>query len=327
VLLSLGYVALVSSRALALIPALLLLILGNALFKPSTQAVLMGLYPPQDRRIEAIQTWFYMAANAGAGAGALVAGIVAHRQGWSRAFALAAAAMLTACALVAANRRALRALTIAPPGLNKESANVRSHRRLLTVAALIFAMFAYTVCAAQVEGSLLLWAQGRTNRVLFGFEIPAAWFVALPSLLVVVLGAAQFVWLPQIQRRIDLRTLIAIGLLVVGLAFVVLIPVSTASDTQRMGMGWLVGTMFLLVVGELLVAPLGLAQVLRLLPPRHCGLAVGGWYLSGALGHWLSGEIGVWSSLGSGVAGLLVLFALPVASAVVLRLSWLADSR
>jgi POT family proton-dependent oligopeptide transporter len=55
---------------------------------------------------------------------------------------------------------------------------------------------------------------------------------------------------------------------------------------------WLFACMTLLVIGELLVAPLGLALILRLAPPRFVGAVVGGWYISGALGYWLAGQIG-----------------------------------
>ena len=58
---------------------------------------------------------------------------------------------------------------------------------------------------------------------------------------------------------------------------------------------WLIACMTLLVIGELLVAPLGLSLLLRLAPPRFVGVVVGAWYVAGALGCWLAGEIGaVW---------------------------------
>jgi dipeptide/tripeptide permease len=47
------------------------------------------------------------------------------------------------------------------------------------------------------------------------------------------------------------------------------------SGGHRVSMAWLIACMTLLVVGELLVAPLGLSMMLRLTPPRFVGVVVG----------------------------------------------------
>jgi POT family proton-dependent oligopeptide transporter len=156
-------------------------------------------------------------------------------------------------------------------------------------------MMIFTVGFGQVEGALFLWAQDRTDRMLLGFELPAAWFVGLPALLVLLLAPAQLALLPRIQHRVSTPRLIAWGLVAVVLAFAVLIPPALLSNGHRVSMLWLIACMTLLVIGELLVAPLGLSLLLRLAPPRFVGVVVGAWYVAGALGCWLAGEIGaVW---------------------------------
>jgi POT family proton-dependent oligopeptide transporter len=156
-------------------------------------------------------------------------------------------------------------------------------------------MMIFTVGFGQVEGALFLWAQDRTDRMLLGFELPAAWFVGLPALLVLLLAPAQLALLPWIQHRVSTPRLIAWGLVAVVLAFAVLIPPALLSNGHRVSMLWLIACMTLLVIGELLVAPLGLSLLLRLAPPRFVGVVVGVWYVAGALGCWLAGEIGaVW---------------------------------
>ena len=165
-------------------------------------------------------------------------------------------------------------------------------RRLALIIGMTLAMMIYTVGFGQVEGSLFLWAQDRTDRVLLGFEIPASWFVGLPAFLVLVLAPLQLAVLPKSQRRVSTERLVVWGLVAVGLAFAVLLPPVMWSDGGRVSMAWLVACMTLLVIGELLVAPLGLSMVLRLAPARYVGVVVGAWYVAGALGYWLAGEIG-----------------------------------
>jgi POT family proton-dependent oligopeptide transporter len=172
------------------------------------------------------------------------------------------------------------------------SVSPSSWRRAKIMAALTLAMMIYTVGSGQTEGSLFLWAQDRTDRVLLGFEIPAAWFVGLPALLVLILAPVQLALLPWLQRRVDTLRLVACGLVAVVLAFVVLLPPMLWSGGHRVSMAWLIACMTLLVAGELLVAPLGLSMMLRLTPPRFVGVVVGAWYVSKALGFWLAGELG-----------------------------------
>lgn len=133
------------------------------------------------------------------------------------------------------------------------------------------------------------------DRVLFGFEIPAGWFVGLPAFLILILAPVQLTLLPWIQRRVGTPRLAAWGLVAVALAFAVLVPPAIWSTGQRVSMAWLIACLTLLVVGELLVAPLGLSMILRLTPPRFVGVVVSAWYVSGAVGYWLAGEMGaVW---------------------------------
>lgn len=294
-LLALGYAALTLSGFSALWLALVLLLLGHALFKPSTQAVIRRIYTPNDPRLDAAQIAFYLAANAGGTVGAVAAGLLLRGHDFRILCAVAAAVMLAGRIVLAVGKAKLRLRQRGPSVVVSESPTVgmlSGWQRIKAIGAMTLAMLLYTIGFGQVEGSLFLWAQDRTDRLLLGLEIPAAWFVGLPAFLVLVLAPVQLVLLPQIQRTASTQRLVACGLVAVALAFTVLILPALWSPGQRVSMLWLVASMTLLVIGELLVAPLGLSMILRLAPPRYVGVAVGAWYVAGALGYWLAGEIG-----------------------------------
>lgn len=298
VLLALGYAALTLSASVALWPSLGLLVLGHALFKPSTQSVITRLYAPNDPRFDAAQIAFYLAVNAGATVGAGLTGLLMRRHNWNVTFALAAGIMLAGRIILAVSKDSLRLrekVEVAIASEISQAEAMSAWQRTKVIGALTLAVMLYTVGMGQVEGSLFLWAQDRTDRVLLGFELPAAWFVGLPAFLVLILAPVQLAILPWIQRRLGTQSLIAWGLAAVALAFAVLIPPAVMSGGHRVSMGWLIGCMTLLVVGELLVAPLGLSMLVRLAPPRFIGVVVGAWYVAGALGFWLAGELGaIW---------------------------------
>ncbi len=298
VLLMLGYAALTLSAASGLGLAIVFLLLGHSLFKPSTQAVMVLLYERHDPRLDAAQIVCYLVVNVAGIAGSVSAGLLVHSHDFRAALALAAAVLFAGLIAVILGNQTLR-LRQKQPAFSALAAPVpidlSARQRIKIIAALTLAMMIFTVGFGQVEGALLLWAQDRTDRMLLGFELPAAWFVGLPALLVLLLAPAQLALLPRIQHRVSTPRLIAWGLAAVVLAFAVLIPPALLSNGHRVSMLWLIACMTLLVVGELLVAPLGLSLLLRLAPPRLVGVVVGAWYVAGALGCWLAGEIGaVW---------------------------------
>ncbi len=325
VLLALGYALLILAAPWALWVSLAFLVLGGALFKPSTQAMIALVFPEGDPGLEAAQIRSYLAINAGVALGSLSSGLAVRHGGWSAAFVIATAAMLAACVLLAANRRSLpRGDSPRTGKLGPEAHGLSPRQRAIAIGALMLAMLLYVVCYAQVEGSLVLWAQDRTERRVGGFEVPAAWFVALPALLVLVLGGGQLALLDRLKRLIGTYRLVAAGLGAVSLAFVALIPAALATGDKRVSMLWLVACLLLIVVGELLIAPLGLALVLRLAPPRFVGLLAGGWYVWVAVGYWLAGEVGAMWARSSPMVGVAFLAALPLGGAFLI---WLLTAR
>ena len=253
------------------------------------------LYERHDRRLDSAQIAVYLVINVAVTAGSVCAGLLARSHDFRAAFTLAAAMMTVGTLAVFLGKSVLH---LRPKQLSPSLSAptppliLSSRQRVQRIAALTLAMLLFTVGFGQVEGSLLLWARDRTDRLLLGFEIPAAWFVGLPALLVLLFAPAQLVLLPRLQQTTTTPRLIAWGLVAVALAFAVLLPPALLFPGQRVSMLWLLASMTLLVTGELLISPLGLSLLLRLAPPRFVGVVLGVWYVAGALGCWLAGELG-----------------------------------
>ncbi|MBL9041663.1 MAG: MFS transporter [Myxococcales bacterium] len=321
-----GYTILSLPYRPALYAAFVLLFIGHSVYKPSTQRILAALYATGDSRLEGAQVLIHLTANIGATGGSLLAGIITLHAGWSVTYACAALIMSVACALLwpahavsaVAERSPVSALEQTP---TDNTPSMPQHTR--TIAGLALAMFLFTLSTAQAEGALLLWSKDRIDRVVLGFEVPIAWFLAFPALLVLVLAPIQLALLPRLKSSISPNRLVALGLVAASLCFAVLLPTTLWSG--RVSMVWLTASLSLFVLAELLVAPLGLALLIRSTPPRFVGLVTGLWYGAGALGYFIGGEIGaLWSSWPTRNV-LLFLTALPAVGAVVFP--WLTRNR
>ena len=265
-------------------------------------------------------------ANIGAAGGSLLAGVLVKSAGWNVTYGCAALVMSVSGVLAWPTRNIAgcngNSSTNAAPTQPNES-HSSTPRSAQIIAGLSLAMFLFTLCTAQAEGALLLWSRDRIDRVLLGFEIPVAWFLAFPSVLVLLLAPIQIALLPWIKQRIGTAQLISFGLGAAALCFSVLLP--TTLWMQRVSVAWMAGALFFFVLAELLIAPLGLALLLRSVPPGLIGIATGLWYGASAFGYLASGEIGALWSRWPTRNVLLLLTALPAVGAVIF--SWLTRVR
>ncbi|MBL8633297.1 MAG: MFS transporter [Myxococcales bacterium] len=305
-------------------PSLAALIVGNSLFKPSLYVVVRRLFAIADPRFERAQLWLHLVINFAAVLGALIAGTWTQKGDWSVVFSAASLTMLAAWSVLFFGQKRMMHFRNDEPSFpgKQEELTLSSWHRVKSIAMLTLAMVLFNMAFGQVDGSLLLWTSQHVDRTLSGRAIPLPWFVALPSLLVLLIAPVQIVLLPRLQRRLGIYPLVANGLVATSLAFAVLIPADRLCRSHLIGMGWLIACHLLLVVGETLVSPLGLSLVLKLAPPKLLGVVMGVWFVSCAAGYWLAGEVGaLWFSL-SPTVGMILLTLLPLLGAwVVFRQS------
>lgn len=296
-LLLLGYLVLSLPYRRTVLVALGLLVVGHSLYKPSTQRLLSSIHQASDISPERAQIMVYIAANLGATAGSVLAGLLLRDAGWSVTYGCAALMMSLGGVLLSLQSGAQHPVSPSakfaiPP--NETQDTISTPLPTALIAGLTLAMFLFTLCTAQAEGALLLWAKDRIDRTCFGFEVPIAWFMAFPAALVLLLAPIQLALMPIISRKVETSKLVALGLLAAALSFVVLLP--TTLWQGHLSMGWLVASLSFFVMAELLIAPLGISLLLRNTPKQFVGVVTGLWYGAGALGYYAGGEIGaLWS--------------------------------
>ncbi len=148
----------------------------------------------------------------------------------------------------------------------------------------------FVVAAAMVAGPgvVELVAHGR-------YEIPAAQFQAINPLLIVALGplfSKMWIALDSGRFRTSTPTKMAIGMIVLGLGFVVMYAGQSLAGVQgHVSPVWLVAVYAIHTVGELCLSPIGLSMVTKLAPARVVSLAMGLWFTSSAVANYLAGRL------------------------------------
>ncbi len=148
----------------------------------------------------------------------------------------------------------------------------------------------------QASSSLNLFADRLTENRLFGFSFPSTWYQSLNSMFM-ILGLAPLIgwlWVRMGPRQPSSPVKFALGLIFVGLGFVLIVPAARTAQERGVLVSpwWLVGLYFLHTIGELCLSPVGLSIVTKLAPPRIVGAMMGLWFLSIAVGNKLAGMAG-----------------------------------
>ncbi|MCC6747803.1 MAG: peptide MFS transporter [Deltaproteobacteria bacterium] len=309
---------------------LLLLILGNGLFKPNISTQVGSLYPPGDPRRDGAFTIFYMGINLGAFICNLVCGTLAALYGWRYGYLAAGIGMLVGLAVqlvgvkhlapdtLAHRRAAAAAATAAPPeGFTKEE-----WRRIFALIILCGLNVIFWAVYEQQGNTMQTWADEQTVWPTLGsFQVPSTWFQSFNPLFIFIMAPlSTIIWAWQARRGSEPSSVakMAIGCFILGLSFIVMVVGSRVVGTGKGSVFWPVFCTLLLTVGELYLSPVGLSLVTKVAPARIVSMMMGTWFLSSFFGNLLSGYIGALYTRMPKDYFFLLLLALGVAAGVAI---------
>src|SRR5512144_2962143 len=282
-------------------PALLFLILGNGAFKPNISTQVGALYPPGDRRRDRAFSLFYMGINLGAFFSPLLCGTLGERLGYHWGFAAAGVGMVIGLLVYLSGQKYLAPDLIMQKKRSgqKMSTEPMTPEDWLKIGA-IFAMMALTVVFwsvyEQQGNTMALWADANTDRMIFGWEMPASWFQAFnPLMIFIFVPLINVFWQAQERRDKEPSSIakMGIGCILLAAAFLILIPPAHQLAVHpRASLWWLAACTFVLTTGEIYLSPIGLSLVTKIAPARIVSMMMGVWFLSSFFGNYLAGYLG-----------------------------------
>ncbi|PTL81721.1 peptide MFS transporter [Vitiosangium sp. GDMCC 1.1324] len=168
-------------------------------------------------------------------------------------------------------------------------------RRLAVIGVFFIASTLFWAGFEQAGSSLNLFARDATDRVVFGWEVPASTLQAVNALFIIAL-APVFAWmwvrLNKQGREPSSPAKFSLGLVLMGAGFAVMVVASlAAAGGHKVSPAWLVLTYLLHTLGELSLSPVGLSTVTKLAPQRVVGQMMGVWFMSMSLGNLIAGQL------------------------------------
>ncbi|MEE2570312.1 peptide MFS transporter [Pseudarthrobacter sp. J64] len=159
--------------------------------------------------------------------------------------------------------------------------------RVLAFIPLYIASAGFWALFQQQFTFIAVYSEEKLDRNLFGWEMPAAWVQSInPVFIIIFAGVMAALWTKLGKKQPSSPMKFAIGLLVMGLAFLAFIPLSGAGKTPLLA---LVAILFLFTLAELFLSPIGLSVSTKLAPKAFHTQMVALFFLSVSLGTTLAG--------------------------------------
>jgi POT family proton-dependent oligopeptide transporter len=193
---------------------------------------------------------------------------------------------------------------------------------LITISALFWGLY------EQSYGPWVAMAERTMDLTTFGITWNAPQTTAFGAIFVIALSL-PFAWLwPKLDKlgiNPSYPAKFAWGLVFCGLAFGILSwAAGNPGDSGLVSLWWMILAYFVLVLGEMVLSPIGLAAVTSLSIKRAVGLMMGAWFLFSAFGEIIAGRMGTWASIEPNADGSFdVARSLQVYSSVFSDMMWI----
>jgi len=293
---------------------MVLIACGTGLLKPNISAMIGGLYSTNDPRRDSGFSIFYMGINIGAVLAPLAVGYLAQGEtfknfiaslgldpvrSWHWGFGAAGVGMIIGLIVYLMSSRRLahvgnRVKTRVDKTIDAPAAKLTAGDWKRVAAIFIFFLFTMLFWAAyeQKGASLNLFAKSLVRTEVFGIRFPSSFLQACTPFFVLFLAPIfSILWVKLRTRQPSSPAKFTLGLLFIGIAFLLMIPASYFTAFGKISPLWLIGLYFIEVIGEMCLSPVGLSTVTKLSPAKLVGIMMGVWFLASSFGSKLAGKL------------------------------------
>jgi len=272
--------------------ALFLIACGYGIFTPSILSVLGYTYRDLPNLREAGFSIYYASINIGVFLALASLGTIAKLVSWNMAFGIAGsvqvAGFIPLLWYLFHHKETYRGLRTFQKNMRKENRALTSidKNRITVIIVFYIVSIFFWMAYNQAFSSMEIFTHDFMNRMVGSWNIPEGVFLSSESFFLIILApilALLYAWLQKRNMDPSPARKTSYSLLFIGACFLVMMIASLqipAGATQaNVSSGYLVFALFLMAVGEMLLAPIGLSMVSRLAPPRYMALSIGLWYV------------------------------------------------
>jgi POT family proton-dependent oligopeptide transporter len=197
-------------------------------------------------------------------------------------------------------------------GLYKTARNHEERKGITAMIPLFLGAVAFFAIFEQASTTLSDYAERFVHREVLGIHLESGGYQFFNAAFIIILATPfAYMWtkLAKSGKEPSSVTKFAIGMVLAGLSFVVLIPtlssiteldtlqkavpkeqIDSVAPHLRVSGLYLVLLYFVSTLSELFISPVGLSSMNKLAPARLAGMVMGTWFLATAIGNYLAGR-------------------------------------
>ena len=172
------------------------------------------------------------------------------------------------------------------------SAKVNKEERSRVISYIPLFLAAVLFWAIEEQGSIVLatFAAERVDTSWF----PASWFQSLnPLFIMLYTPFFAWLWVKWTKNQPSSPMKFAIGLMFAGASFLLMaLPGTLFGTAGKVSPLWLVGSWALVIIGEMLISPVGLSVTTKLAPKAFMSQMMSMWFLASSAGFSIERPIG-----------------------------------
>jgi POT family proton-dependent oligopeptide transporter len=303
--------------------ALFIIACGYGIFTPSIVTVLGYTYRNKPQLREAGFSIYYASINIGVFLALASLGTIAKLFSWNVAFAVAGLVQLLGVIPIAIylirHKETYHALKAEQKKGRETKGGLSSVEKSRLFVLAIFCAVSIFFWAAynQAFSSMEIFAYSFMSKQIGSLSVPTGVFLSSESFFLLLLApilALSYARLQKKQMDPSPAKKTALSLFFIAGCFMLMMAASShipaSATSANISSGYLVGSYFLMAIGEMLLAPIGLSYFSKLAPSRYTALAVGVWYVCVGIAFYTGGLL---AGLMDKVGGLFNFFAIFVA--------------
>ncbi|MBJ7617382.1 peptide MFS transporter [Weissella confusa] len=203
------------------------------------------------------------------------------------------------------------------------SAKVNKEERSRVISYIPLFLAAVLFWAIEEQGSIVLatFAAERVDTSWFS----ASWFQSLnPLFIMLYTPFFAWLWVKWTKNQPSSPMKFAIGLMFAGASFLLMaLPGTLFGTAGKVSPLWLVGSWALVIIGEMLISPVGLSVTTKLAPKAFMSQMMSMWFLASSAGSALNAQLVTlynpknevayfaWFGIASVVLGIVLVFLVP----------------
>ncbi|EJF01411.1 peptide MFS transporter [Liquorilactobacillus mali] len=140
---------------------------------------------------------------------------------------------------------------------------------------------------------LAIFANEQTRLEFFGYSFPSSWFQSMNPLFIMIYAPIfAIIWTTLGSKQPSAPSKFSYGLFFAGLSFLwMMLPGILFSTDTKVGPLWLITSWALVIIGEMLISPIGLSATTKLAPKAFESQMMSLWFISDAVAQAFNSQL------------------------------------